>query len=289
MSFLSGIKIKKEIRARIISFESLVGEYPFDLNKQVTEESVDLRLFPLALRIKSDVQQIDFLNDQLDELYEEITLSQTDGYVLKPNQMILGQTLEAISLPAHYVGFMFGRTIYSQIGIMITCGAPKMSSGLHWAFALQITNCGSTPVKLYPYSIIAQFLISTIDGEPIRYPSSGRLQKNFKPKVFGMNEREKSFLKSLTAESINRIEHISALETELSSAKEAKSKSLGSWKKKGNLFARVCLASFAALAFGYSVNLLPTGALIAVCILIYLIFTYFTYQLKSSTDNSQNE
>ena len=266
MSFLTGIEIRKELSAGNISITSLINEFPFDPQKQVTEDSIDIRLFPKALQIKKTSKQIDILNDILDEHYEEVLISPTEGYLLKPNHILFGQTLEAISLPEYYVGHVFTRTTYAQLGIMITCGAPKMSCGLSWAFALQITNCNSIPIKIYPFVAVGHLMISKMIGVPTGYPQSGKLMKQFSPTPPRIKDREKSFLKEITAETLNRTEHIENKIKEIAKATDEFTKA--QFYKKQRQPSNINSASIKILKFifyclsaglvSYSVNLYST-------------------------------
>jgi deoxycytidine triphosphate deaminase len=208
MSFLTGIEIRKQIDANVIFVKSLDNAFPFLPKEQVTEDSIDLRLFPTALRIKYGTKQIDFLHDDLKEHYEEVTISPTDGYLIRPGEILFGQTLEVITFPDKYVGLVFSRATFAQMGIMVTCGSPKFAVGISWAFPLQLTNCGNVPVKVYPYTVVAQLMISEMSGTGVGYPVSGRFYQQYLPTAPEINNRDKTFLKEMTKESEQRIKHI---------------------------------------------------------------------------------
>lgn len=278
MSFLTGIEIRKEIEGGNILVESLDNSFPFDHKKQVTEDSIDLRLFPKGLKFVTGTKEIDFLHDDLKRHYENVTISPIKGFMLKPNEILFGQTLEAITFPDYYVGQMFTRATFAQLGIMVTCGAPKFAAGISWAFPLQITNCGSVAIRIYPYTVIAQLMISKMIGEPVGYPKDGRFQKQFVPTPPSINDRERNFLKGLTADSLKRIEHIESKIAEVKRnaddlrAQEVQKREEEKLRELENLnkaqkktkhrlsirLLKIFLGIISAIFGGYAVNLLPT-------------------------------
>ena len=224
MAFLTGIKIRELIESKIIEVDSLDPMIPFDPRMQVTEDSLDLRLFPKALRIVRGIKEIDYLNDDLSTLYEEVIIDSAKGYPLKPKDILFCQSLEIISLPDHYVGLVLTRQTFAQLGLSITCGASKFAAGIRWAFPMQVINCGPCTVNIYPYTVIGQLLISTMCGPPIGYPIDGRFQNQFKPMPPRIFDRERTALRSFSADGLARITHIDKRLREL--AEEAKQRQL---------------------------------------------------------------
>jgi deoxycytidine triphosphate deaminase len=200
MSFLSGIAIRKQILEERITITSLDPKYPFEPDQQTTEDAIDLRLSPFALKYRADVQQVDYLKDDLSSLFESITLSSDEGFELRSGDTIFSQTLEAISLPD------------DLIGLVVTLGAPKFPPGMSWAFPLQITNQSPVSVVLYPYSIIAQLLVSSVHGPAVGY--QGRYQYTYTPSAPVFNDRERKFMKDLTLDVRTRTLHILKKEVE---------------------------------------------------------------------------
>jgi deoxycytidine triphosphate deaminase len=211
MSFFTGIELRKAISEKTILIDSLDRKYPFELDVQVTEDAIDLRIAPIALHYKSNVRKIDYYNDDLPELFETIEIPRS-GYELRPGKVLFTQTIEAITLPDNLVGFVFTRSHFARLGLACTCMAPKFAAGISWAFPLQIINCNSIPIIIYPYTFIAQLLLSTMQGEPIGY--QGKLQHSYTPMPPIISDRERTMIGNLRAEAKTRTFHILKKEIE---------------------------------------------------------------------------
>lgn len=205
MAFLTGIEIRRRIEAGELTFTSLDPREPFSLDSQVTEDSVDLRLSPAGLRLRSGVTHFDYLQPGAEESYELIEI-EAGGYDLPPLSPLITQTLEAISFPPDLVGFVFTRSTYARCGIMVNCMAPKFAAGIRWAFPLQLVNLSRIPIRIYPYAPIAQLMISTTSGEPIGY--SGKFQDSFVPTPPIISDRERLTLSSINPAAVSRTFHI---------------------------------------------------------------------------------
>jgi deoxycytidine triphosphate deaminase len=211
MSFLTGIELRKAISEKRILITSLDARYPFDLDLQVTEDAIDLRIAPLALHYKSDVRSIDYYNDDMSSLFDTIEIPRS-GYKLRPGQVLFSQTIEAITIPDNLVGLVVTRSNFARLGLASTCMAPKFAAGISWAFPLQILNCNSIPIIIYPYSFIAQLLLSTMQGHPIGY--EGKMQHSYTPIPPIISDRERTMLDSIRADSTTRTFHILRKEIE---------------------------------------------------------------------------
>lgn len=307
MAFLTGIEIKKLISQKIIKINSLDPRYPFNADYQVTEDSIDLRIAPAALKFKESVSKIDYLKDDLAKLYELIEIP-TEGYILKRGKVLFGQTVEAISIPDTLVGLVVTRNKFARLGLMVNCMAPKFAVGINWAFPLQIVNCNSVPIIIYPYTIMAQLMVSTVQGEPIAY--NGKLQNCFIPMPCLIGDRERTALKEITPDAANRTFHI--LKKELETAKrgivDEGKKNINSVlvenKTKINLtyttIIRVILNIVGALGFGIVGNIISSGelsywkiismALMTILSLLVILASIFLDKIskKTKSENLEN-
>jgi len=213
MTFLTGIQIRRKLNDKSILIYSIDPRYPFDPDQQVTEDSIDLRLAPMGLKFRSGLRKIDYLNDDLDTMFETIDIPPDTGYTIKGGGILFTQTLEAMSLPDDMIGLVVTRSTFARLGIMVTCGAPKFAAGISWAFPLQIVNCGSIPIVIYPYTVIAQVLLGSLQGPPVGY--QGRYQNTYTPIPPVINDRERKFLQTMTSDSAKRTFHILAKEIEM--------------------------------------------------------------------------
>lgn len=193
--------------------QSLVEEVAFNATNQVTEDCVDLRLHPQALKYKEAVKEVDYMRDNMSDLFDEVVISPNNGYLLRPGDILFGQTLEMITFPDNLIGWIFTRATFAQLGVMITCESPKFAVGHNWAFSLQVSNCGPVPIRLYPFSAIAQMMVARIDAG-LKYPKSGKLYGRTLPRVPQFNEREKMHLQGISPDVIKRIEHLNSVRHE---------------------------------------------------------------------------
>ena len=115
MGFLTGVEIRRRIEAGQIEIHSLDGDQPFSVDSQVTEDSIDLRLAPVALSLRDDVSSLDYLGEGLDKYFDTLEIG-ANGFELEPLKPILAQTLEAVCFPDNLVG-------------LVSPGAPSRASG----------------------------------------------------------------------------------------------------------------------------------------------------------------
>ncbi len=151
---LTGSEIKVQLG------KNLVIE-PFD-EKQLNPNSYNLRLH----------------NELL--VYEEIVLDMcrpnrfrrytipADGFVLQPNQLYLGRTVERTETH-NYVPMLEGRSSVSRLGLFVHCTAGFGDVGFcgYWTlemFAVQ-------PVRIYPGLPICQIFYHTLQGDVTEYES----------------------------------------------------------------------------------------------------------------------
>lgn len=205
MSFLTGVEIRRRIKAGDIEIHSLDSNEPFNLDAQVTEDCIDLRLAPTALSLRADIDHLDYLQHDLDGAYEQVEIP-ARGFELLPLQPLITQTLEAVCLPKDLIGLVFTRSTFARMGLMVNCMAPKFAIGIRWAFPLQLVNLTRTPVHIYPYAPVAQLLLSEVSGEPVAY--HGKFMDTYTPTPPRISDRERLTLSALNPDAVNRTFHI---------------------------------------------------------------------------------
>ncbi|MEE3919391.1 hypothetical protein V2I01_16900 [Micromonospora sp. BRA006-A] len=159
------------------------------MDNQVTEDAVDLRLAPAGLVLRQDVESIDYVFDDLESLYDIIEIPAV-GYVLPPNEVLLTQSLEAICLPADLLGLVVTRSSFARLGLLVNRLAPKSPPGIKWAFPLQLVNISRVPLTIYPFTSVAQLILSEMRGEPVGY--RGKFQDSYTvtPPLFSAREKQ---------------------------------------------------------------------------------------------------
>lgn len=130
------------------------------------------------IQIPQTVELVDFRNESVLD-YEEITLNDTDPFILKPQQFVLGHTEEIVSV-SDKLGFIIeGRSTLARLGVSVEQSATLVDPGHHRRpITLEIFNCGPSPVTLYKGMSIAKaavFYLSSQSGrsfdEYARYAS----------------------------------------------------------------------------------------------------------------------
>src|SRR2546429_2075771 len=83
---------------------------PFNPEYQIEPDAINLRLHPLAMRIRGDVSNIDTLEANTPTNYFEPHSIQTEGLLLAPGELVFGKTLETVVLHSkNHLGLVFGR------------------------------------------------------------------------------------------------------------------------------------------------------------------------------------
>jgi deoxycytidine triphosphate deaminase len=205
VGFLTGVEIRRRIEGGSIEIRSLDATEPFSPDAQITEDCIDLRLAPTALRLKQNIDFIDYLHHDLDQAYESVEIP-AEGYTVAPLEPLITQTLEAICFPDDLIGLVVTRSTFARMGLITTCMAPKFAVGIRWAFPLQIVNLSRVPMRIYPYAPIVQLLISEVTGESVGY--RGKFQDSYVPTPPKVSARERESLSALNPNAVNRTFHI---------------------------------------------------------------------------------
>ena len=98
-------------------FQSYEDLYKNDL---IDETSINLHigvLYKISDKIKAFDSQAKY---DIDDIYLKIKIDDNDGFILKPNDLLLGKTCEEITTPKNAVGFITERrTSAGNLGIVI--------------------------------------------------------------------------------------------------------------------------------------------------------------------------
>jgi dCTP deaminase len=142
----------------------------FDITELIDPASVNVRLgnefivmkkesFPLL-----DIRNQDMLAARIERYQESIRLNYREKFVLHPNQLIIGSTLEYVSLPKKLMCYVVGKSTWGRMGLIIAT-ATKVDPGFKGCITLEMINQGEVPVVLYPGIPIAQLVFHETIGE----------------------------------------------------------------------------------------------------------------------------
>lgn len=146
---LSGLKIKEEVINGNITLE------PFS-DKLLNPNSYNYRLGDELLLILDDV-----IDPRKMCKYKKIKLTQ-EGYVLEPNKLYLGSTIEKIG-SSKYVTQLIGRSSVGRLGLFLQVTAPLGHIGCNHSWTLELKTV--QPLRVYPNMNIGQVTFWCIDGK----------------------------------------------------------------------------------------------------------------------------
>lgn len=158
----------------------------FDKNEQIQASKVDLRLDNVFYRTKSEQSTYrDTLFNSYDHL-EEIVVPFEDiisgrenkgnlirgedtriqnGFVLHPDEFVLGQTFEYIDIPDDLRGILSGRSSMGREGVIVHSTATIIDPGYAGPITFELSTNGNLPVVLYPRQRIASIEFEGVTGE----------------------------------------------------------------------------------------------------------------------------
>lgn len=105
-----------------------------------------------------------------------IDLSQ-GSYKLKPNEFLLGSTMEKIHIPYDLMGRVEGKSSIARLGVMIHITAGFIDSGFTGNVTLEIYNCSDKPFELFHGDAICQIAFETLSS-PVETPYNGKYQNS---------------------------------------------------------------------------------------------------------------
>jgi dCTP deaminase len=166
MSLLSRDEIWESLRSKdpnSIFIDPLLEE------GQVGNVTVDFRLgYDFLVSIMTRKSSIDLgARDDLDKrsilsYFQESRRELGDRFVLYPNQVVISNTLEYLSLPTNVYADVLSRSSYTRLGIHINT---MMQPGFRGCVPLELFNHGNSPVEVVVGSRICQLRFLRIDNE----------------------------------------------------------------------------------------------------------------------------
>lgn len=150
---LTGPKIKQEVENRNIVIS------PFN-NEQLNPNSYDFRIGNKILVYKNRV-----LDTRKPNETEEITIPE-DGYVLQPDQLYLGHTIEKVGSKV-YVPIVRGKSSTGRVGLFVHITADLIDIGYIGQYTLMMHAV--QPVRIYPNMRIGQVTFWKVMGDIVLY------------------------------------------------------------------------------------------------------------------------
>jgi dCTP deaminase len=139
---------------------------PFDMSR-INPNSVNLRLHNELFMMREGL-----LDMKAECEYDRVVIPE-EGFVLQPNRLYLGRTLE-YTVTKKQVPLIEGRSSIGRMGIFIhaTAGFGDVGFAGYWTLEISVIQ----PVKIYPFVEIAQIYYNTVKGKAMQY--KGKYQNN---------------------------------------------------------------------------------------------------------------
>tara|TARA_Y100001935_G_scaffold223408_1_gene198794 strand:+ start:27714 stop:28295 length:582 start_codon:yes stop_codon:yes gene_type:complete len=99
---------------------------------------------------------------------DEVQLESSDNFVLHPQELALGVTLESISMPDNLVGWLDGRSSLARLGLMVHVTAHRIDPGWNGNIVLEFYNSGKLPLALRPGMSIGAMSFETMSNSASR-------------------------------------------------------------------------------------------------------------------------
>ena len=104
--------------------------------------------------------------------FEEIEIPE-DGYILRPNCLYLGSTIERLVLPSDIVAMAEGKSTVGRLGLTVHVTAGWIDPGFDGTVTLEMVS--TNPIRIYENMRIGQFTFFNVTGNATKY--EGRYQK----------------------------------------------------------------------------------------------------------------
>jgi dCTP deaminase len=148
---------------------------PFD-ETAIGPASIDLTLDE-TVRVFEKNDKIIEITDRTDSNHITKKINLSEGYILKPGELVLGITKEKITLPSNIGGWLNSRSRFARLGLMSHVTAPFIQPGVSNKQVLEIYNAGNHPIKLFPNVKICQLILQECRGNAV-------YEGKFKDQVF---------------------------------------------------------------------------------------------------------
>ncbi|MEJ0037514.1 MAG: dCTP deaminase [Gammaproteobacteria bacterium] len=152
-----------------------------DVDCPYQASAVDLRLGDEISYFKEDLPlNVDLRGGGFAKLFgpnsNRTKITAEQPFVLSPNRLVLGKTLERIELPIcaedHCLAARIeGKSSYARCGLLVHFTAPTIHAGFAGTITLELYNLGPFSISLYPGAYVCQLIVETVKGVPLRNDS----------------------------------------------------------------------------------------------------------------------
>jgi len=161
---------------------------------------VDLRLgnrFVVCTRTRLpslDTADYDRINSRVKLYHEDVYLRYGQSFVLHPNDLVLGSTLEYIRLPSDLSASIKTRSTWGRLGLAILTN-PHITPGFRGSPTLELRNIGSMPIVLYPCLRIAHLVLERVSAIPADELDKSKYELNVGPQIALLDDEDLPLLR----------------------------------------------------------------------------------------------
>jgi dCTP deaminase len=156
-------KILDAVRAGEIAID------PFD-ELALDAASYDMTLFPQIRVFVEGLNEIDLMDMAQDahsllKITRIVDIPAGSYYLLKPGELVLGMTVETLSLAPNIAGSLEGRSRFARMGLMVHVTASFLQPGIqNTRQVFEIFNASRNAIKLRSGVRIAQVVFERCEG-----------------------------------------------------------------------------------------------------------------------------
>lgn len=158
---------------------------PKPLSKNIHGITVDIHLDNKFLIFKENtIPYIDLSKKKNNKnlkkaISEEITLKFNEKFFLHPGKLVLGITIESVSLPGNMVAWLDGKSSLARLGLIIHLTANRIDPGWSGKILLELFNLGKFPLVLKKGILIGALSFELLSNF-VEYPYNKRLNSKYK-------------------------------------------------------------------------------------------------------------
>ena len=115
------------------------------------------------------------LDKELKTITGETFNLEEESYTLKPNEFILGSTVETVNIPINLLARVEGRSSVGRLGVMVHVTAGFIDPGFKGNITLEIKNVSDQPFQLNYLDRLCQIVFEELDASCLD-PYHGKYQ-----------------------------------------------------------------------------------------------------------------
>ncbi|WP_028292708.1 dCTP deaminase [Oceanobacter kriegii] len=110
---------------------------------------------------------------------KEIEIAENDALYIHPGELVLGATMESVTIPDDLVGWLDGRSSLARLGLVVHLTAGRIDPGWDGQIVLEFYNNGKLPLALRPGMSICALSFETLSS-PAARPYNKRVNAKYK-------------------------------------------------------------------------------------------------------------